>query len=130
MSGWVQHKRLSSERILPMRFGLVQQNVHRLDELLFEVSHPESSKYGQHYTAAQVVERFSPSDESIAAVIEWLVNSGISRGRIRLAGNKGWIHVNATVAEAENILKTEYHVYLHASGAEQFGTELSAHTTS
>ena len=52
-------------------------------------------------------------------VAEWLEEEGIARGRMRLSASKGWIEVNATVAEAERILDTEYHVYTHPSGAEQ-----------
>ena len=119
---WVLSRRLESHKVLPMRFGLVQQNIHRLEELLLEVSHPESSKYGQHYTPAEIIETFAPSHETISAVTDWLVDSGFSRDRLKLSGNKGWIHVNATTAEVEDLLNAEYHVYTHPStGGEQIG---------
>lgn len=119
---WVLSRRLESHKVLPMRFGLVQQNIHRLEELLLEVSHPESPKYGQHYTPAEIVETFTPSRETISAVTNWLVDSGFSRDRLRLSANKGWIHVNATTAEVEDLLNAEYHVYTHPStGGEQIG---------
>ncbi|KAF8817089.1 subtilisin-like protein [Phlegmacium glaucopus] len=120
---WVLSRRLESHKVLPMRFGLTQQNMHRLEELLLEVSHPESPKYGQHYTPAEIVETFAPSRETISAVTNWLVESGFSRDRLKLSANKGWIHVDATTAEAENLLNTEYHVYAHSSGIEQFGCQ-------
>ena len=118
---WILSRRLESNKVLPMRFGLAQQNMHRLEELLLEVSHPESPKYGQHFTPAEVVETFSPSLETISAVTNWLVDSGFSRDRLRLSANRGWIHVNATTAEVEDLLNTEYHVYNHPSGDEQLG---------
>lgn len=119
--GWFQDRRLESNRTLPMRFGLAQQNMQRLEKMLMEVSHPESPQYGQHYTAAEVVDLFSPSKETIEAVTHWLTESGISRNRLRLSANKGWIHLNATAAEVEELLKAEYHVYTHPSGDEQIG---------
>ncbi|KAH9480393.1 Aorsin [Psilocybe cubensis] len=118
---WTRARRLEPHRILPMRFGLAQQNMHRLEELLMQVSHPESPLYGQHYTPAEVVDLFAPSAESIATVTRWLTESGISRDRLRLSSNKGWIHLNVTTAEAEELLQTEYHVYTHPSGDEQIG---------
>ncbi|KAF8158458.1 subtilisin-like protein [Crassisporium funariophilum] len=118
---WTQARRLESHKVLNMRVGLAQQNMHRLEEMLLEVSHPESTKYGQHYTAADIVETFSPSAETISAVTDWLVDAGFSRDRLRLSGNKGWIQLNATTAEVEELLDTEYHVYSHPSGDEQFG---------
>lgn len=118
---WMKTSRLDSDRILPMRFGLSQQNLHLVEEMLASVSHPESPKYGQHYSAAEIVETFKPSDETIEAVTTWLTDAGISRDRLRLSINKGWIHVNASTAEVEELLKTEYHVYTHPSGAQQIG---------
>ncbi|KAF9464191.1 Pro-kumamolisin, activation domain-containing protein [Collybia nuda] len=118
---WVRSRRLEGDKILPMRFGLTQQNMDKIEEMLMAVSHPGSPTYGQHWSAAKVVETFSPSDDTIEAVANWLAESGISRDRLRLSINKGWIEVNTTVAETEDLLKTEYHVYSHPSGDEQLG---------
>ncbi|KJA26189.1 hypothetical protein HYPSUDRAFT_63917 [Hypholoma sublateritium FD-334 SS-4] len=118
---WAKISRLEADSILPMRIGLAQQNLHLVEEMLTAVSHPESPKYGQHYSAAEIVDTFKPSEETVQAVTNWLVNAGISRDRLQLSLNKGWIHVNASTAEAEDLLKTEYHVYMHPSGAKQIG---------
>ena len=120
---WAKTGRLGSNRVLPMRFGLVQQNLHRLEEMLMCVSHPESPKYAQHFTPMEVVETFAPSEETISAVTSWLVDSGFSHDRLRLSPNKVWIHVNASTSEVENLLNTEYHVYSHPSGDTQIGEE-------
>lgn len=119
---WVRSRRLDGDKVLPMRFGLAQQNMDKLEEMLMAVSHPESPTYGQHWSAAKVVETFAPSHNTIEAVANWLADSGISRDRLRLSLNKGWIEVNATVAETEDLLNTEYHVYSHPSGDEQLGS--------
>lgn len=116
---WSKTRRLEPDTVLPMRFGLTQRNMHRVEDLLMEVSHPESPKYGQHYSAAEVVDLFAPSAETIAAVTGWLTEAGIPKDRLRLSSNKAWIHLNATTAEAEELLNTEYHVYTHPSGDEQ-----------
>ncbi|KAF8964244.1 Pro-kumamolisin, activation domain-containing protein [Flammula alnicola] len=118
---WQLSHRLDANKILPMRFGLTQSNMHRVEELLMEVAHPESPLFGQHYTPSEIVDLFAPSDETISAVTRWLVDSGFSRDRLRLSANKGWISMEATTAEVEDLLNTEYHVYTHPSGDEQFG---------
>ena len=120
---WTKTGRLNSNSVLPMRFGLVQQNLHMLEEMLMSVSNPDSPKYAQHFTPMEVVDAFAPSKETISAVTNWLVDSGISRDRLRLSSNKGWIHVNASTSEVENLLNTEYHVYSHPSGDTQTGEE-------
>lgn len=116
---WVKTRKLEAEKVLPMRFGLAQQNLHRVEEMLMAVSHPSSPTYGRHFSAAEVVDTFAPSDDTIAAVTNWLTEAGLHRDRLRLSASKGWISVNATVAEIEDLLDTEYQVYTHSSGAEQ-----------
>ena len=120
---WVNTGRLDSNKMLPMKFALAQQNLHKLEEMLMSVSHPESPKYAQHFTATEVIDTFAPSEETIAAVTNWLIDSGFSRDRLRLSLNKGWIHVNASTFEVENLLRTEYHVYSHPSGDTQIGEQ-------
>lgn len=117
--GWVKSRRLEAEKILPMRFGLKQRNLDQLEDMLMSVSHPESPTYGQHFSPAEVIKIFSPSVETISAVRGWLTESGIANERLQLSVDKGWIELNATTAEVEELLKTEYHVYSHSSGVEQ-----------
>jgi tripeptidyl-peptidase I len=123
---WVNIGRLGSDRVLPMRFGLVQQNLDKLEEMLMSVSHPESLKYAQHFTATEVIDAFAPSEETFSAVLTWLIDSGFSRDRLRFSRNKGWIHVNASTFEVEHLLHTEYHVYAHPSGDIQIGKQCSS----
>ncbi|KAJ6624427.1 subtilisin-like protein [Mycena sp. CBHHK59/15] len=118
---WSQARRLESSKILPMRFGLRQQNLHQLEDFVMSVADPESPTYGQHWSPEKVVDVFAPSDETIAAVKNWLADSGFSPERLRLSSSRGWIKVDATAEEVENLLHTEYHVYSHSSGAQQIG---------
>jgi tripeptidyl-peptidase-1 len=57
---------------------------------------------------------FSPSAETVAAVKQWLVNSGISANRVTHSDNKGWLAFDASAAEAESLMGTEYHTYEHS----------------
>ncbi|MCJ1300601.1 hypothetical protein MMC08_003398 [Hypocenomyce scalaris] len=114
--GWWKHEKLHSSEVLPMRIALTQPNMDKADDFLMEVSHPASEKYGQHWTAKQVAEMFSPTQESVDAVTKWLILGGIAEERIWRSQSLGWLNFDATVEEAENLLKTEYHVYKHKSG--------------
>ncbi|KAF4617122.1 hypothetical protein D9613_005784 [Agrocybe pediades] len=119
---WVKSRPLDADWILPMRFGLAQQNLDKIEDMLMSVSHPSSPRFNQHFTPEEIRETFAPSEESINSVTDWLVGAGIAKDRLRLSGNKGWIHLDATVDEAERLLKAEYHVYTHAgTGSEQIG---------
>lgn len=124
---WVQTRRLESDHILPLRIGLSQSNLDKIEDMLMAVSHPKSPTYGQHYTPKQVIDAFSPSDVSIGAVKDWLSGFGFSEDRMKLSNSRGWLEVaNATTAEIEDLLNTEYHVYTHTeTGMEQISMSIS-----
>lgn len=118
--GWEQTRRLEADKVLPLRIGLSQSNLHRIEEILMSVSHPKSETYGKHLTPAEVVDTFAPSTETVQTVKGWLTGFGFSDERLKLSKNKGWLHVvNATAAEIESLLDTEYHVYTHMETGEE-----------
>ncbi|KAJ7505931.1 subtilisin-like protein [Mycena galericulata] len=121
VSGWSRVRRLEPNTVIPLRVGMQQQNLDQLEDLLLSVSHPDSPTYGEHWSPAQIVDKFAPSHATIAAVKDWLIDAGLAADRLRLSPSRGWINVNVTVEEAESLLHTEYHVYTHPSGATQFG---------
>ncbi|KAF8517279.1 subtilisin-like protein [Hysterangium stoloniferum] len=121
--GWSRSRRLNPEAVLPMRFGLKQNNLDRVEELIMDVSHPGSPNYGKHWSPEKIAEIFAPSKESIDSVINWLKSEGISMDRIKLSNSKGWVDFKATVVEAERLLDTEYHVYAHEFGGEHIACD-------
>lgn len=78
-------------------------------------SHPDSPKYGKHYTQEELHDIFAPADETVEAVKAWLVSAGISASRIVHSENRGWLAFDASVEEAERMLKTEYYEHEHSS---------------
>ena len=54
---------------------------------------------------------------------DWLVSSGIESSRIALSRGKNWLNLNASVAEVEGLLKTEYKVYEHITGQKHIACE-------
>ncbi|OSC99915.1 subtilisin-like protein [Trametes coccinea BRFM310] len=126
--GWNAVRRADSDFVIPLRIGLSQSNMQSLEDFLLDVSHPESPNYGNHWSPAKVAETFKPSAESVSTVRGWLVESGIGADRVRLNPSGGWLVANVTVAEAEELLGTEYYVYEHAdTGHEQLGCGQAYH---
>ncbi|KAJ7698737.1 peptidase S8/S53 domain-containing protein [Mycena rosella] len=113
--GWSRVRRHEPDAVLPLRFGLTQPDVdmNTLEALLNDVSHPDSPNYGMHWAPARVAEHFAPSDEAVHAVTSWIKERGFAQERVRVSKTKGWVMLNASVAETEALLNTEYHVYAH-----------------
>lgn len=116
-SGWTPTERTFKDAMIEMRFGLTQTNLDRVEQILMEVSHPDSERYGQHYSADEVTELFAPSDATVDIVKSWLADSGIAAHRIKQSVSKGWLSLEASILEAEALLKTEYWNYQHESGS-------------
>ncbi|KAL8699547.1 MAG: hypothetical protein Q9201_005949 [Fulgogasparrea decipioides] len=99
-----------------MRIALTQSNLDKAEEFLMDVSHPDSPNFGKHWTHEEIATKFAPSSETVETVTSWLTSSGIALERISRSQSLGWLKFDATVAEAESLLKTEYHVYKHETG--------------
>ncbi|KAI0749811.1 subtilisin-like protein [Daedaleopsis nitida] len=127
--GWSLHHSADPSATVPLKFALTQSNLHNLDEYLLDIADPDSPNYGKHWTPAQVAETFRPSENSVGTVHSWLVNDGgIAPHRIRLSPDGGALHLDATVAEAEQLLSAEYFVYRHGDdGRERLGCHHGYH---
>jgi tripeptidyl-peptidase-1 len=110
---WEKRSRLKPHDVIPVRIGLIQRNLDQGHDLLMDVSDPNSENYGKYWTAERITEMFSPSSNSIEAIREWLIGSGISEDRINHSLGYDWIHFDATVKEAEELLQAEYHLFDH-----------------
>jgi tripeptidyl-peptidase I len=120
---WSRHTRLHPAATIPVRIGLAQQNLHRAEEFINEVAHPDSPDYGKHWSKEKVADMFAPTTETVSAVKEWLHASGIDPSRIKMSNSRNWLNFNATVAEAETLLRTEYHLYKHEMGHNHIACE-------
>lgn len=79
-----------------------------------DISHPSSPNFGNHWSAKKVAETFSPSTESVNAVLQWLEEAGITSERAKQSQGLNWIQADVTVAEAESLLNTKYYAYTHS----------------
>lgn len=114
--GWRKHEKLSKNAILQMRIAMTQGNLEKAEDFLIEVSHPRSAKYGQHWSVRDIAETFAPSHKSVDTVTGWLGSAGVAPERIFRSRSLGWLYFNATVDQAESLLKTNYHIYKHSTG--------------
>lgn len=59
----------------------------------------------------------------MATVTQWLSSNGIGSHRISLSDSRGWLKAKVSIAEAEELLKTKFHLYEHDSGASTIAAE-------
>ncbi|KAI0728903.1 peptidase S8/S53 domain-containing protein [Fomitopsis betulina] len=103
--------------IIEFRIGLPQPNFATLEEHLYAVSDPASARYGEHLSKKEVEALVAPHPTSIQLVEEWLASHGLSGG-LSWSPSKDWAIIKTTVALAEEMLDTKYHVWKHDASGE------------
>ncbi|KAI9737674.1 MAG: hypothetical protein M1818_005678 [Claussenomyces sp. TS43310] len=120
-ANWRRTAKLHPKSTVPMRIGLTQSNLDKGEELLLDISHPDSPNYGKHWSPQRIAEAFAPTEEAIEAIGKWLEESGITD--FKQSKGLNWIDAEVTVEEAERLLQTTYHEYEHASGKKHVACE-------
>ena len=105
--------RIPGHATLPLRIGLTQQNLDVAYERLSDLSDPSSPNYGKWLSAQEVHDFFSPSEEAVQAVMEWLIDGGVNASSIVPSANKGWIAIDLLTQQVEELLETEFYEYSH-----------------
>ncbi|KAJ3496822.1 hypothetical protein NLG97_g2374 [Lecanicillium saksenae] len=121
---WAKGEAAHDAIIVPARIALKQSNIEKGQELIAEISDPDSPKYGQYLSPKTIADMFAPQNETINSVKKWLIESGIPEGSIKVSTNKGWMHFNTTTGELGSLLRTQYHHFTHkATSRTYIGTE-------
>ena len=101
--GWKKRERVHKDKTMELSFALKQENLDQLEKLLWEVSDPDSPKYGQYLTSAQITDIVAPLPDSIARVEHWLRTHGVTG--CRLVANRDYLNCKMTCEQAERLLK-------------------------
>jgi hypothetical protein len=110
-TGWPVHRRADPDELIPLKFSLAQSNIDKLESFLLYIADSLSPRYRKHWFSAKVAETFQPSKETTDSVHSWLVYDGdIHADKVKLSPNGDIIQLDVTIAEAENLLQTEYYV--------------------
>lgn len=82
--------------------------------MVIDMSTPSHPSYGQHMKRDQMKTFLRPSKRVSQAILGWLRSEGVHKNNIEDDGD--WINFKITVAEAENILNTQFY-YFHNKNA-------------
>lgn len=109
--GWRKVKNADPNQVVKLRIALEQPNLGQFEQTLYDISTPQHRLYGQHLSRDEVKEMMKPREESTAAVLEWLQNSGIPAADVKNDGE--WVNFQTTVLKAASLLDTDFQVYNH-----------------
>jgi len=111
--GWTRVKPAPADHFIDLRIGLPQHNFPLLEQHLYEISDPFHERYGAHLSKEEVEALVAPHEESVDAVNEWLATYGFASHELSRSPAGDWVKVRVPVSLAEEMLRTEYHVWQH-----------------
>ncbi|KAF7298358.1 Subtilisin-like protein [Mycena kentingensis (nom. inval.)] len=120
-AGFTKQGAAPASELLNLRINLVQNDLAGLEKALMAAAEPTSPKYGQ-WLSKEEVEAFSrPTEETTAAVSEWLADHGITASPASAAGD--WISISVPVEKANTLLGADFSVFSHTdTGVESIRT--------
>lgn len=110
---WIKRGKAPADTKLPVRIAINQRNLEYGHDLLMDISDPSSPNFGKHMTSKEVADFFSPAQESIDAISEWLAGAGIGAGRYSVSPGKSWIKFDTSVEELEGLIQAKCHTFTH-----------------
>lgn len=114
--GWTNVGTPNSDSVIDLKIGFANKNFAKLEQQLYEVSHPAHPSYGRHLSKEDVNNLVRPDEDAQNLVSEWLQNHGLDLSRCRYSSAKDWISVTLPVSKVEEMLDTKYRVYEHTDG--------------
>ncbi|KAJ7869868.1 family S53 protease [Mycena olivaceomarginata] len=110
--GFVQSAAAPAEQELTLRIALKQNNIVGLQTELYKVSDPASEFYGKHLTLEEVVKFVKPTNDTLAAVSNWLSDNNIDAKRVTPAGDM--LEIKIPVSQANDLLSAQFSVFTHS----------------
>ncbi|KAI0206139.1 subtilisin-like protein [Astrocystis sublimbata] len=108
-TGWTKLRDAGSNQLIKLRIALEQPNLDQFEQTLYDISSPQHVLYGQHLSREEVRDLVKPTEESTAAVLNWLRSAGIDH----VEQDGEWVNFKTTVSKAAQLLDAEFSVYNH-----------------
>ncbi|KAK5626152.1 hypothetical protein RRF57_001867 [Xylaria bambusicola] len=123
---WAMNGPAAKGEIIELRFNLAKQNTAQFQELALNIATPGHVQYGKHLTLEQINAIVAPKSESKDLLFEWLGDHNLADGAtLNSRGNV--VKVNATISQAEALLRANYNSYTNTDTGAKISRTLSVH---
>ncbi|KAI1129088.1 subtilisin-like protein [Nemania abortiva] len=114
-TGWKKLRDASSDQLIKLRIALEQPGLDQFEKALYDISTPQHVLYGRHLSREEVRDLVKPTEESSAAVLNWLRSAGVED----VEEDGEWVNFKTTVAKASDLLNAEFGVYSHVGSVRE-----------
>ncbi|KAJ8129096.1 hypothetical protein O1611_g4537 [Lasiodiplodia mahajangana] len=124
--GWTMNGPAAKDETIELRFNLAKQNTAQFHELALNIATPGHAQYGKHLTLEQIDAIVAPKPESKDLIFQWLGDHNLADGAtLNSRGNV--VKVNATINQAEALLRANYNSYTDTNTGAKASRALSVH---
>ncbi len=107
-NGWTQVGLPADSDTMVLQIGLAEQNLDKLESMIYDVSTPGSASYGQYMDGDAVAAMLKPSSDANNAVLAWLKEAGVTN-----AFSDGiFVNFSTSVATANTLLSAQFKYYV------------------
>ena len=106
-TGWTQIGTPADTDILVLQIGLQESNLDQLESMIYAVSTPGSSSYGNYMDGDAVAAMLQPSIDANSAVLDWLKGAGVTD----VDSDGTWLNFSTSVGTANSLLSTTFNYY-------------------
>ena len=106
-NSWAKVGAPASEETMVLQVALKQQNLDKLEKLIYDVSTPGKDTYGKYVEGDYLADMLAPKPEASTAVTSWLKSAGV-----KAIHNDGeFINFAASTSTMNKLLETEFSYY-------------------
>ncbi|KAL8840880.1 MAG: hypothetical protein Q9170_001144 [Blastenia crenularia] len=105
--GWMHVGNPADDSIIGLQIGLQQQNIDKLESMIYAVSTPGHSSYGNHMQKEEVDTMLKPDAAAEEAVLSWLKQAGVTS----VNSDGHWVTFATSVGTANKLLNTQFAYY-------------------
>ena len=106
-NGWTQVGVPADTDTMILQIGLAQQNLDKMDSMIYDISTPGSASYGKFMEGDEVAAMLAPSSDANNAVMEWLKGAGVTNS----FSDGVYVNFSTSVGTANKLLSTEFKYY-------------------
>lgn len=96
-----------------MTIALYRNNMDQMEKIFWEVSDPQSSKYGEHLNHEEMRALITPGAEALTQVKAWLARHGISK--VETGVHEDSMKFQATRAQISSLLNVQWATYFNTA---------------
>ena len=122
---WRPHNaKVNRADVIGITVALKRRNVDKLDRIFWDVSDPNSPRYGEHLNNEQMRELVSPGRAVVERVVSWLKENGALE--VKVSNHEDEMTARFRLSSLESMLDVKFENFVHAQSGRVIARAMKA----